>query len=1417
MSSSHKANSSMMPTYAATSSNTPSLSANIGGNSLLGGSGLIDRSRAVYGSPSSGSAAVASSSSLKEEYEERQKLEKNNFELKMKIYYLEESLKRYQDGEQSNDLQSVNHQIEIEKLKRQIDDKHIDLEQRNLLLMKSKNAIEALKIEVDRLRQDNEHAHDLEDRVRKLNQLNKDVENTYLEKISDMEFQLLSLRKVIENKDKERTTVEERLNNTDLSNQHLENKIRLLQDDKSSLSEQLVLSQHKVSKLEGELTQAITHADLYRIQLEECKNERDVVKEKLKQEQLMKLKIEEEYSERLNAMSKQSDTQLRLLRSVHEDDVEKMRKGHLEMVTDVRDSYHAEMTRLKSEFDRNMNDVKRSDAIDHDRTITSYNSRMDEKNEEIKSLRSMLSNETQRSNTILQELEATRSDLKLKIQHIDNLSVESNMKSDELRVIPRLSTEIDEWKRKYALLHDQYKHENSEKIQINSRLEQTTALLDSNRNTLKETDQSLQSAHHEISRLNKELVDQTSRADTVELISRENERLKNNIAQLETEIISMNHKASELKREIERMADENMKLCVERESLKESLKGLSNKIDTLQEQIDGYHIQNQSEKERRSASEAALNETRNVVLQSRDEVQTERNLKLALEKKVGMVEDELRDLRKSIGSACVMSYQAMLKWDEMMSGILDGELFVGVGLMPSRNLTGKLGFNRLSSSSSAAINATLGGSNNRGVNMNVLLNNNTTTNNNNTAYNNNYSNYHHDNSVDLLDLSHDQLMQKVAISIERVDLKVHRTQKIRSLFLTQTETLITAVQDSIQNTHEKVSLYNHKLTDSQMYLQKIKDTIHKDIKQRDDEMLEIKQFKEVVLTQHSAQLRDSELRYAQLTQQLQHEKQRSSDLQSQVTSQIDELRTLQQTNQKLHDELEVLERTEKIVSELSDRVSDLGETNRSLMKELEVKSANISQLTYDFNEVFSQHDSLQTKYELLVNKIRMKEENLLENERKTDGLVREIERLRARQIHPDLAQTILDTQNILQDAARGGGGVTALTNTLYDLSPLQQQQKRREVMFEGDKKSNVSDIMSSFVIHIQQLEDGASDLIRKSSDMIARFETHLASTRTTRANAATNEVKQEIYDLLDANARISVQIQQVIGELKKGMRHISSSIITRNNANGGSNDFHQSTESKVNSTVDSRQISAIRPYSNNPSTSSNNNNTNNNNYSNTTSSYPNKSNSSDNRYSSQPTSSHPYRSSSSTSSSRNQSAHHYDDSNARDSPGEINIDDLRVDSYKSFSPGLSPADYMISDVQQTPSIRQSFSPLLLHNKNNKLNVGINNHNHILSSSLSRHNDNIAAQSSHVTSSDGGNYDLLKNDRSRKTSSSYDPASKSSSTINNNNTKTTTAINSSSSYTPNTATRISTNRLNKLGNDLEALAKKLDTFDTSRSR
>ena len=49
-------------------------------------------------------------------------------------------------------------------------------------------------------------------------------------------------------------------------------------------------------------------------------------------------------------------------------------------------------------------------------------------------------------------------------------------------------------------------------------------------------------ANFEIQRLSKEIIDQTNKADGVEFISRENERLKNNIAKLETDLLMSNHK-----------------------------------------------------------------------------------------------------------------------------------------------------------------------------------------------------------------------------------------------------------------------------------------------------------------------------------------------------------------------------------------------------------------------------------------------------------------------------------------------------------------------------------------------------------------------------------------------------------------------------------------------------------------------------------------------------------------------------------------------------------------------------------------------------------------------------------------------------------------------------------------------------------
>jgi chromosome segregation ATPase len=91
-----------------------------------------------------------SNSSLKHEIEEKQKLEKDNFDLKMKIYYLEESLRQQNSGESNQEVEDLRN--ENRQLRNKVQENAVDLEHRNTLLVKAKGAIEALKQEMERIR-----------------------------------------------------------------------------------------------------------------------------------------------------------------------------------------------------------------------------------------------------------------------------------------------------------------------------------------------------------------------------------------------------------------------------------------------------------------------------------------------------------------------------------------------------------------------------------------------------------------------------------------------------------------------------------------------------------------------------------------------------------------------------------------------------------------------------------------------------------------------------------------------------------------------------------------------------------------------------------------------------------------------------------------------------------------------------------------------------------------------------------------------------------------------------------------------------------------------------------------------------------------------------------------------------------------
>jgi chromosome segregation ATPase len=897
----------------------------------------------------------------------------------------------------------------------------------------------------------------------------------------------------------------------------------------------------------------------------------------------------------------------------------------------------------------------------------------------------MMAADSQRVDGLLHELDTTRQQLREKTQVSERLLLDTTAKTEELKVLPRIMKDLEECRVNFAALQKQIQHEQSEKVQLSTQLDQMTTALDTARSDLRQRDQSLQTAVADNARLTRDVSELAIKADSIEHISRDNERLKGSVARLETENLSFSHKVSELKRELERAVEESGRISSDREAVKDGVRTLQSKLEGALDQIEASQVQMQSERERRSAAEAALAETRAVLSQCRDEIQSERAAKIIAEKRAEQCEDSIREVRSGLGQACVMSFNAMQDWDESLSAVLDGELFGSVLRGGAAPMLGTP-FRQMQSPAHSAFRSP----SRSGVSSSTLLN--------------------EERGVEqLLSVPTDQLLQRVAVRVERVGLKLQRTEKIRSFFVAQAEKLVDVLQQGMLVSQERMTLYQHKVAEAEAKLHKLKSTVQRDRKQRDEETQELMQFKDVVLSQHTAQLRDSEIRFAQVTQQLEHEKARSDELQRQVATQSEELRSLHQINQRMHEDLEVLERTERIVGDLSSRAGELGELNRALSKDIDAKTEAVAQLTHENGELKYEHSSLVARTESLLQQVRSRDDAIEASEAKLQGLMREMERLKARQIHPDLAKTILDTQNILQTAVRGGGASTALPSSA--VAPVHTRAST------GDK-------VGEYLSQVEQLENSAAELIRRTSEMVAGFEAHMSGSRSTmtRGAAALSSLKQEVYELLDANSNLAVQVQQVAAEFKKSIRQLNLSL--------------SSQESQRPDADSAYAVSRRAPVS--PPAS----------------------------YSAAP---------------RNGGLQ----SDAR-SPG------LAFGSMSLHSPAKLDG---VIEPQYTSSIR-----------GNKF------------SSTQRMGSSEAefSQSLRAPTSPDAFGSTTKSARFHSTPSAaaaastfdlpsriagYQPASSLSASM--------------ATYTPNTASRLSTSRLNKLGSDLDALARKLDSYDTSR--
>ena len=210
----------------------------------------------------------------KHDMEERQSLEKSNFELKMKVFHLEDALKRITEGE-SNDL------------KAELEGKNVEIEQKNVLILKAKAAIQALKDENQRLSTEDsgngEYQRMLEEKVQAMLENEKTITLEFKRQFSMVESQFKDLKSAHAEKDEALRLAESDIKRLEETNsvlvrakEDLEKAKTFSENEKDAMMNESVKMREDELNMQEQLMQAQAHIELYKKQLHELSQELEV-------------------------------------------------------------------------------------------------------------------------------------------------------------------------------------------------------------------------------------------------------------------------------------------------------------------------------------------------------------------------------------------------------------------------------------------------------------------------------------------------------------------------------------------------------------------------------------------------------------------------------------------------------------------------------------------------------------------------------------------------------------------------------------------------------------------------------------------------------------------------------------------------------------------------------------------------------------------------------------------------------------------------------------------------------------------------------------------------------------------------------------------------------------------------------------
>jgi hypothetical protein len=497
------------------------------------------------------------------------------------------------------------------------------------------------------------------------------------------------------------------------------------------------------------------------------------------------------------------------------------------------------------------------------------------------------------------------------------------------------------------------------------------------------------------------------------------------------------------------------------------------KHDQASREILQREAELRGERERLIQLEAAVTEHRNLTTSLQRELENHRDLTQREDLKWNQNENVLKNQKNDIDRVCGLFFQAAARWDTLLVHTLDiFELTTTTGSRHEPHRGVRDGYSSL---------------------------------------------YFERNSSPALENNQaEQLLPSSLTLIERIQGKIERVERIRGLFEKKTKELVAIITQRVTHADDRIEILSHKLTSLQLQLQSVLSQVLKDKRTRDQSYQELKELQESILKGHAEQLREHEARSTELHLLHQTEKNKVASLSREVSVLTEEI-------QLQREELDRFHEAEQMLNKLSQQFTALSDSNRQMAQEADDKSRRLAVQSEDVARLSSECDSLEVSVARATSQIEMRDKMLAEQEAVISALKVEVQQLQQRQIHPELEQSLRESQDLLKNsmASRGGGYAPAATSDGQRV--------------EGNVPQLV-DRLASLCQLTRQLVDETARTCQTFDEKRHLLELGLrGELPLSHSSSRGTELEQSIFDLLNSNARLALQVQALANEFKRTM------------------------------------------------------------------------------------------------------------------------------------------------------------------------------------------------------------------------------------------------------------------------------------------